>query len=75
MMRTLAEWLWRAAMLCALLWIGYEVRNLHADLLAPVDESTTAMADPGDTQDSLEEIRSALADLNRKVEFLIAQGK
>lgn len=75
MIRTAAEWLWRAAVLCALIWVGYELRSLHADLLAPVDEATTAEADPGEVQASLDNIRDALADLNRKVEFLLAQGK
>lgn len=62
-------------MLCALVWVGHELRSLHADLLAPVDEATTAEADPGEVQASLDNIRDALADLNRKVEFLLAQGK
>lgn len=73
MIRTAAEWLWRAAVLCALIWVGYELRSLHADLLAPAEGSTTAEADPGEIQDSLDAMREALADLNRKVELLIAQ--
>lgn len=75
MIRTAAEWLWRAAILCALLWVGYELRSLHADLLAPADGATTAEADPGEIQDNLEAMREALGDLNRKVEILISERK
>jgi hypothetical protein len=75
MIRSAAEWLWRAAMLCALLWVGYELRSLHADLLAPVEGATTAEADPGEIQDSLEAMREALGDLNRKVEILISEKR
>ena len=70
-----SEWLWLAAMLCALVRVEYEVRSLHADLLAPVDEATTAEADPGELQTSLDNIRDALADLNRKVNDVVAGGK
>ncbi len=75
MNRTVAEWLWRAAMLCALVWVGCELRSLHVDLMAPVDEVTSAEADPGELQSSLDDIRDALADLNRKVDFVIAGGR
>jgi hypothetical protein len=73
--RSIFEWLWRIAMLCALLWVGYELRGLHADIMAPADEGTTAAADPGELQDSLDAIREALTDLNGKIEVAMAQGK
>jgi hypothetical protein len=71
MTRTIAEWLWRAAVICGLVWIGWELHTLHADIMAPVDEATTAEADPGEVQASLDEIRDALAGLTQKVDAIL----
>ena len=53
MKRLLAEWLWRAAIVCALGWIGWELHALRMDLQQPDDEATTAAA-PEDIQDSID---------------------
>ena len=37
MLRTMAEWIWRLAILAAVLWVGWEVAQLREDLLDLVD--------------------------------------
>jgi hypothetical protein len=42
MLRSLAEWAWRLAMLAAVLWVGWQVVQLRedvADLVDPGDDS------------------------------------
>lgn len=49
MLRQLAEWTWRLAMLAAVLWVGWEVVQLREDILDiadPGDEATAATASP-----------------------------
>lgn len=43
MMRTIAEWVWRLAVLAALCWIGWEVHLIHEDMFDSGDEE---QADP-----------------------------
>jgi hypothetical protein len=38
MFRPLAVWLWRLAVLAALLWIGWELHRLRVDLAEPLDD-------------------------------------
>ncbi len=38
MIRMLAVWLWRLAVLAALLWIGWELHSLRVDLAEPPDD-------------------------------------
>ena len=38
MMRTIIEWVWRVAMLAAVLWVGWQVARLREDLINPDDE-------------------------------------
>ncbi len=38
MIRMLAVWLWRLAVLAAPLWIGWELHSLRVDLAEPPDE-------------------------------------
>ena len=71
MKQWVAEWLWRAALLGALAWIGWELHLLRADMNAPVDDTTTTAAAPDDTQDSLDAIRDDLAGLTEKVDAIL----
>jgi hypothetical protein len=48
-LRTLAEWTWRLAILAAVLWVGWEVALLREDVLDAVDpaeEPAAAVASP-----------------------------
>ncbi len=67
MKRLLAEWLWRAAIVCALGWIGWELHELRMDLQQPDDEATTAAA-PEDIQDSIDVLMDDVATLNAKID-------
>ena len=69
MKRLIAEWFWRAALLAALGWIGWELMLLHEDLRPASDDQTTAAAD--DTQDSLSDIKDDLEDLTQKVNAIL----
>ena len=70
MKRLIAEWLWRAAIVCALGWIGWEMRQIRAQMQPPDDEATTAAA-PDDLQDSLDELSDGIATLNEKVDAIM----
>jgi hypothetical protein len=69
---SIAEWLWRVALLVALAWIGWELQLLHEDMNQPVggDQSTVA-ATADDTQDSLDAIRDDIAGLTRKMDAML----
>ena len=67
MKRLLAEWLWRAAIVCALGWIGWELHALRMDLQQPDDEATTAAA-PEDIQDSIDVLMDDVATLTAKID-------
>lgn len=41
MLRTIVEWVWRLAMLAAVLWVGWEVGQLREDLADPAETSTS----------------------------------
>jgi len=71
MARTIAEWIWRVAVLAALVWTGWELHSLHVDVMQPTDDTVTAGADPADTQGSLDEIRDSLAGLTQKVDAIL----
>jgi hypothetical protein len=70
MNRQIAEWLWRVAIICALGWIGWELHQIHLELLQPVDEATTA-ASPDGLQDSLDDLSAQVATLNEKVDAIM----
>ena len=38
MIRTIAEWIWRLAILLALCWIGFELHEIHADMAEQGDD-------------------------------------
>ncbi|MDE2370404.1 MAG: hypothetical protein KGN16_15640 [Burkholderiales bacterium] len=70
---TFADWLWRLALIAALVWIGVELRTLHQDLQQAPDDQQTASSeapDPGNA-DNVEALRSDIALLDRKVDALM----
>ncbi len=70
MKRTIAEWLWRAAIICALGWIGWEMHQIRLQMQRPDDETTTA-AESDPLQDSLDELSDDVATLNEKVDAMM----
>jgi len=68
--RLIAEWLWRAAIVCALGWIGWELHEMRVDLQQPDDEATTAAA-PEDIQDSIDVLMDDVATLNAKIDAIM----
>ena len=70
MKRTIAEWLWRAAIICALGWIGWEMHQIRLQMQQPDDEATTAAA-PDDLQESLDELSDGIAKINEKVDAMM----
>ena len=38
MIRAVAEWAWRLAVLAALCWIGWELHQIHEDMFEPDDD-------------------------------------
>ena len=72
MNRVLAEWIWRAAVVGALAWIGWELHQIRQDMMQPADESTTAAAAPdADLLDSIDDLRDDVAALDQKVDALM----
>ena len=71
MTQRMAEWLWRAAMLAAMAWIGWELQQIHQDLLLPAEDQTTAAASPDDTAGRIDELADGVASLNQKVDAIM----
>jgi hypothetical protein len=69
MFRSIAGWLWRVAVLLALVWIGWELDGLREELAPEIEES--ANADRNDVQAGLDEIRDNLTVLTDKVDALL----
>jgi hypothetical protein len=65
-----AEWLWRAALVCALGGIGWEMHQIRVQMQQPDNETTTAAA-PDDLQDSLDDLSDGIAKLNEKVDAMM----
>jgi hypothetical protein len=70
MKRLIAEWIWRATLIGAIVWIGWELHQLRAELNEPTTDEPAMTADAGDLHDSLDEIRDSLADLTEKVDAI-----
>lgn len=70
MKRLIAEWSWRATLLVVIVWIGWELHQLRAELNEPVADEPSMTADAGDLRESLDEIRDSLADLNEQVDAI-----
>jgi len=78
MIRKIAEWSWRVAMLAALLWVGWELRQFHADYMQPVDDGSTVSAGNDDLQTSIDDLRDDVATLDQKLDAIalaLATGK
>jgi hypothetical protein len=72
MTRLIAEWLWRAAIVCALAWIGWELHQMRLDLQPPADDEVTAeAAAPDELQDRIDDIDDQLATLHDKVDAIM----
>jgi hypothetical protein len=69
MKRLIIEWLWRLAVLGALLWIGWELHGVREDMAQPAEEQQAeAPADPMDEGDA---VRQELAALNQKLDAVM----
>ena len=78
MIRKIAEWSWRVAMLAALLWVGWELRQFHADYMQPVDDGSTVTAGADELQTSIDDLRDDVATLDQKLDAIalaLATGK
>ncbi|HJV59669.1 MAG TPA: hypothetical protein VJ743_01930 [Albitalea sp.] len=71
MKRLIAEWLWRAAVLSALAWIGLELHRVHDDMMQPIDEQPTVTADADEINQGIDDVRSDVAGLTEKVDALL----
>jgi hypothetical protein len=71
MKRLITEWLWRATLFCALAWIGWELHEIRLEMQRPVEDQTTADADPDPLQESLDALRDDVATLNEKVDAMM----
>ena len=71
MTKTVTEWIWRIAVLCALAWIGLQLQRLHEDISQPVDEDATVAAAADDIQDTLDAVRDDLDVISRKVDSIM----
>jgi hypothetical protein len=71
MKRMIADWVWRVALLGALLWIGWELHRFHDDMMQPADEQVTASAEPDVVQDSLDTLHDDIERLTQKVDAIL----
>jgi hypothetical protein len=67
----IAEWLWRAVLICALGWIGWELHVFHEEMVQPLDDQGAVTASPDMLQSSLDDIHEELAGLSEKVDALM----
>jgi len=68
---SIAEWVWRAAVVCALAWIGWELHRFHDDMMQPVDDTPTLTADAQEVAQGLDDVRDDIADLGDKVDAIL----
>jgi len=72
MKRQIAEWLWRAAIVCALAWIGWELHQVRLELQQPEDDQVTAEAPAqDDLQNSIDDLRDQVTALHEKVDAIM----
>lgn len=71
MNRSIAEWIWRVALLAALGSIAWELQRLHEDLKQPGDDPVAVASASSETQDSLDAIRDDLEGLTQKVNAIL----
>jgi len=70
MTRLIAEWFWRAAMVCALGWIGWELHGIREDMMQPVDDDPAVTAGADESQHCLNAVRYRVERSRRKVESI-----
>lgn len=58
-------------MLAAMGWIGWELQQIHEDLLLPAEDQTTAAAAPEDPAGRLDNLADGVASLNQKVDAIM----
>lgn len=71
MKRLIAEWLWRAAVIGVLCWIGLELHQLRQDVQPQPEDQVTASSPDDDTRQVLDGLREDVARLNDKVDALM----
>ena len=69
--RLVAEWSWRAAVLCVLGLIVWELQRIHDDLAPLPEEQSTAAAAPDEILDSLDNMRDDIDRLAQKVDAIL----
>jgi hypothetical protein len=72
MKRMIAEWLWRAALICTLGWIGWELHEIRLEMQRPVEDQATAEAESDPLQEGLDALRDDVTTLNEKVDAMMA---
>ena len=72
MKRTIAEWIWRVAVVAALLWIGLELHRFHEDMMPPAaDEQDASTGSDSTVQDGIDDLRDDVARLEEKVNAVL----
>jgi hypothetical protein len=73
MKRQIAEWLWRALVLCLLGVIALQLRQVHEDIVSPppTDETSTTAQAPDEALEGIEAIREDVAQLAQKVDAIL----
>ena len=72
MKRQIAEWLWRAAVLCVLGLIAWQLQRVHEDITAQPPDDTSTMAEaPDETQRTVDALRDDIAELTQKVDAIL----
>jgi hypothetical protein len=71
MKRLIAEWLWRAAVIGVLCWIGLELHQLRQDVQPLPDDQATASSGGQDIQQGLDDLREDVARIDAKVDALM----
>jgi len=66
MNRSILEWVWRIALLCALGLIAWKLHVLHEDLNVPVEDQATVASAQDETLDSLDALRDDVDALTQK---------
>ena len=71
MNRSILEWVWRVALLCALGLIAWELHALHEDLNLPVEDQATVASSKDESLDSVDAIRDDIEALAQKVNAIL----
>jgi hypothetical protein len=71
MKRLIADWLWRATIIVALGWIGWELHQIREQLLPTAEEQSTAEAEPDPLRDSIDELSDDVAKLDAKLDAIM----